>query len=185
MDTLLIILGLYVLYKLNIFNLAWDLIFKSGDPKEPQPSNQHSYQVGRSLYHFLKAPSVKRDVQKEAFFHWPSEGNFDFEIVGESNYQPAIAALVEGTTPGETFTALLIPENENPYDKLAVRVEIDGRTVGYLSREDARSFRRRLSAKKLSGKATQCMASLIGGQTRLSGETLSYGVTLDIKPFNN
>jgi hypothetical protein len=39
-------------------------------------------------------------------------------------------------------TARLVPEADNLYDDEAVRVEIDGRKVGHLSRADARRFRR-------------------------------------------
>ena len=36
--------------------------------------------------------------------------------------------------------AALVPEPSNPYDSNAVMVQIDGRHVGYLSREDAVAF---------------------------------------------
>jgi len=51
------------------------------------------------------------------------------------------------------------------------------------SQEDARSFRRRLGRKKLSGAVTTCDAIVVGGGTRRSGEKLHYGVKLDMRPF--
>jgi hypothetical protein len=35
----------------------------------------------------------------------------------------------------------MIPENDNPHDRNAVRVEVEGRHVGYLSRETAKDYR--------------------------------------------
>jgi HIRAN domain-containing protein len=61
-------------------------------------------------------------------------------VVGESSYQPAIRKAC-GWSPGtdthfDCF-AELVPEPTNPYDPNAVRVDIDGACVGYLSRADA------------------------------------------------
>jgi hypothetical protein len=119
--------------------------------------------------------------------HWPPLGDYEFEIVGESNYQQAIAKIAgyHGThSANKHCIASLIPEDDNPHDKSAVAVEIDGSTVGYLSREDARSFRRRLGRKGLSGQVTTCDALIVGGGTRKNGQRLHYGVRLDIKPFD-
>lgn len=121
-----------------------------------------------------------------ATFHWPKLGDFDFEVVGESNYQSAIASLAGSHGERSASTeciAHLVLENSNRYDSSAVAVQILGRTVGYLSREDARSFRRRLGQKGLSGQTTTCDACIVGGGTRRSGEKLYYGVKLDLKPF--
>lgn len=119
-------------------------------------------------------------------FSWPPLGEFDFEVVGESNYQSAIAEIAgqhgeEGATM--ECVAQLIPEDDNRYDPKAIAVRINGRMVGYLSREDARSFRRRLGQKGLTGRTTSCAACIVGGGTKRSGERLFYGVKLDIKPF--
>lgn len=114
--------------------------------------------------------------------HWPSRGDFEFEVVGESHYQPAIRALYE--RPESTFTADLIPEANNPHDRNAVRVEIEGKTVGYLGREDAASFRRRLTQKRLTGCTTQCAATVSGGYERRGRGITNLGVLLDIKPFD-
>lgn len=129
-------------------------------------------------------PKVNADA--ESFFHWPSLENFDFEVVGESNYQPALrsAAGDHGDkSPSGQYIAKLIPENDNKFDKLAVRIDINNMTVGYMSKEDARSFRRRLSAKKLGSKITTCDAAIIGGYLMQDGKKASYGVCLDLKSF--
>jgi len=57
----------------------------------------------------------------EAAMHWPSIGNFEFEVVGESNYQNEIRSSVgdhgDKSPPGQ-YIAKLIPENDNKFDNL-------------------------------------------------------------------
>lgn len=122
----------------------------------------------------------------EAPYVWPKLDDFDFEVVGESNYQNAIKRLAGdhgSDSSSAEFRALLIPE-DNPHDHLAVRVDGEGvGTVGYMSKDDARSFRRRLAAKNLAASVTLCCAEVTGGGTARNGTKLSYGVRLAIKPF--
>lgn len=118
---------------------------------------------------------------------WPAPGNFDFEIVGESNYQNTLKKLAgdhSDQSPDKECQAILVPEDDNRYDQNAIRADIDGQTVGYLSRDDAPRFRRRLGAKKIGGRQTRCAALIVGGFTMKNGERASYGVKLDIKPFD-
>ena len=119
--------------------------------------------------------------------HWPTPGNFDFDIVGEASYQPALIHLADEyqDQPADFRPiAQLIPESDNPYDRNAVRVDIGGKTVGYLSRDDAPRFRRRLGQKGLKNQVTTCEAELTGGQTLKNGKRAAHGVKLDIKPFD-
>jgi len=116
--------------------------------------------------------------------HWHDNGNFDFEVVGESYYQAHLNALV-ASAYGEWVEvhhiATLLPEDNNPHDDKAVSVHINGKQVGYLSREDARSFRRRMSAKRITGPTT-CPALIRGGGL-INNRPAPYGVRLDMKPF--
>ncbi len=135
-------------------------------------------------------PSGKRatsTTEIDAVHAWPEPKNGDeCDVVGEANYQTALRALAGDHGNHESmqqFTAHLIPEDDNPYDDKAVRVDIAGKTVGYFSRDDARSFRRRLGAKKLTGQTTTCGARITGGWLTKSGDRVSYGVRLLIKPF--
>lgn len=125
-----------------------------------------------------------RHIAPASVFDWPELGLFDVDIVGESHYQQNIATLA-GTHgdrgPDKVCKAHLIPEDDNPYDNQAIRVEIEGMTIGYLSRDDAPSFRRRLSAKKLAGQVTTCQASLKGGHVMKNNKQAAYGIMLDIK----
>jgi hypothetical protein len=121
-----------------------------------------------------------------SIFKWPEIGEYCFEVVGESHYQKALRkhAGEHGEDGCETYcSALLVPEDHNEYDNKAVRVTVGVDTVGYLSRDDARSFRRRLSTKKMSGEITGCNAVIKGGYMR-NGEKMSYGIWLDMKEFS-
>jgi hypothetical protein len=119
--------------------------------------------------------------------HWSEDGNYEADIVGESKYQSALANLAGSHNEEGANTkhvALLFPEDDNPHDSKAIRVDIQGCTVGYLSREDARTFRRRLSKMGFEGRPTTCDALIVGGFTRRNGEKCYYGVKLDIKGFD-
>lgn len=134
------------------------------------------------------APSIPiQQINYDGIFEWPSEGEYLFQIVGESHYQANIASLLGSETAkraNKICKALLIPEDNNQHDDKAIRVDIDGMTVGYMDKETARSFRRRLGAKKLTGQTTSCQAEIKGGYTMRDGSIASYGVALDLKEFN-
>lgn len=75
---------------------------------------------------------------------------YGFDIVGESKYQGAIAQAVRRWSTAEDrengrllldgYQATLHPEPDNRYDPDAVRVAIDGQTVGYVSADEAPGF---------------------------------------------
>ena len=68
-------------------------------------------------------------------------GKYSVDVVGESQYQEELEEICEGYTEdghSKIVDAILVHENDNPYDNQAIRVDIDGMTVGYLSRENAR-----------------------------------------------
>jgi hypothetical protein len=71
-------------------------------------------------------------------------GEYSQEVVGESNYQPALLAI-RASAEKPFHRARLVAEDDNPYDDQAVRVDVSGQTVGYLPRADARLWRRRRS----------------------------------------
>ena len=142
--------------------------------------------IGKGFMEGLRG-SGPTSLRPEDVFRWPPEGEYDFDIVGESNYQPALKALAGDhgeESADKECTALIVPEDNNPHDGSAVRVDIDGSTVGYLSREDARRFRRRLGAKKMGKNPTCCAAMVVGGFRLKNGLLASYGVKLDIKLFD-
>ena len=127
-----------------------------------------------------------RQANVSPAFTWPRRDEYEFEVVGVSNYQRGLQALAgdHGDDAADLqTTAVVVPYDSNPYDDKAVKVLIDGHEVGHLSREDARSYRRRLAAKKQGMVAAQCGALVMGGFIGRDGKRASYGVRLDLKPF--
>ncbi|HWO71025.1 MAG TPA: HIRAN domain-containing protein [Actinomycetota bacterium] len=115
-----------------------------------------------------------------------SEGRFRVDAVGESRYQEALEAIVGGRTEEgadlETV-ALLVPEPTNRYDPNAVQVLIDGKVVGYLSRENAEVLQPRiLATMRREQRAVACRARIVGGWDRGGGDRGHFGVRLYLDP---
>jgi hypothetical protein len=108
------------------------------------------------------------------------DGMFAVDVVGESHYELNLRhAFGQLSTTGEEVacTATLVLENTNVYDANAVRVEVAGRKVGHLSRQDAVVFRERYAPSGVDGTAFSCNATMIG---RLTDDRALIGVVLDI-----
>lgn len=106
---------------------------------------------------------------------------FKFNIVGESQHQAALRALdVDDKLSMEDpvqFTALIVPEPENPYDAGAIRVCIDGGgPVGYFPRDEAQRYAGVASALAEMGVVGVCVGRLTGGWD----EETSIGVKLSL-----
>lgn len=101
---------------------------------------------------------------------------FQTAIVGESYYKKNFRKLFgDPNADGVDVktTAALILDDNNPHDPKAVRIEIDDRVVGHLSRDDARRFR------ELHSDSITCPARVRGGWVK-NGKWNDYGVTLDV-----
>jgi hypothetical protein len=99
------------------------------------------------------------------------EGWGPLSAVGESQYQPALQRAAQF---GRVCWATLLPEPHNPFDGNAVAVQIQGETVGYLSRADARRYQSRLQSLK---QPMNVPAKLIGG----TSDKPSFGLMLDCR----
>jgi hypothetical protein len=110
------------------------------------------------------------------------DGCRKISVVGESFYQPALKAVSRfpgGDGPhGYECSAELVLEPDNPEDKYAVRVEVDGRLVGHLPRGTAKRLGKRLRALAAEGKPAICMAYIGRG-----AENPNLGVVLRL-PYN-
>jgi hypothetical protein len=114
----------------------------------------------------------------------PGPGLFALEVKGESHYQKNLEAICgPRTDEGEDrqVIATLIGEDDNRADPNAVRVEIAGYQVGYLSKPDAVGYRQAL---RVAGypvlPVASCDARIRGGWQRRNGDTGHYGVWLDV-----
>ena len=99
------------------------------------------------------------------------EGDELVRVVGTSHYQDALLEL-SGRRGDEELrldkVAVLVPEPDNPHDPSAIAVHIDGRLVGYLSREENRRW-----LDVVKGREVGCEAMIAG-----RGGTTGIGVFL-------
>ncbi len=113
---------------------------------------------------------------------------YELEIIGEENYQAAIEAMCGPRVPrgvNQFETAWLILEDKNPHDKNAVRVEIRGKQVGYLSSEAAILYRRQLIDRGTPKANGQCQAVIRGGWISSDGRKGPYCVSLDTSSLSH
>lgn len=113
-------------------------------------------------------------------------GDYGCEVVGESRYQDALERIVgERTEDGAEHECIaqIVPEPKNRHDRNAMRIDIDGATVGYLSRGDAVILRKLLRDQGVRG-AVSAGAMIVGGWRRGTGrgrrDLGSFGVRLDV-----
>jgi hypothetical protein len=67
------------------------------------------------------------------------EGDDLVRVVGVTHYQDALAELTGRKADEEIradVIATLVPEPDNPHDEHAIAVDVEGRRVGYLSRDE-------------------------------------------------
>jgi hypothetical protein len=105
-----------------------------------------------------------------------ASGNFSVGLAGESHYFEAISSAANRQSGEHVTIAEIIREPDNKFDANAVRVEINGRTVGYIPREEAPAFHPLLDFGKSVNK--RIFASC---RVWVSDDDESYGsVSLDI-----
>lgn len=110
-------------------------------------------------------------------------GDFATHAVGESHHQAALAGLAkhaECPRDGLPFRAQLVPDPDNRFDPDAVKVQIAGQQVGYLSRDDAALFHDMMHDDGCDGWAAEVVAIILGGFVHRDGTRASYGVRLDL-----
>jgi len=112
-------------------------------------------------------------------------GGYDLEVVGdgESNYQNKLKRICGGHTKEghrKKVTAQLHYEDDNAYDKKAIRVDVNGGIVGYLSREDARLYRKKVKKAGQEGISISCNALIIGGKKTGVFTKTYFGVWIDL-----
>ena len=101
-----------------------------------------------------------------------SEGSMD--VVGESHYRPALmqAFLAHAYDDNTAFAwAILTRDQANAHDDFAVRVEIHGRTVGYISQDESPEISEQLERIR---RGAVCRATIT------TVDASMFGVTLDL-----
>ena len=147
--------------------------------------------AGYFAYHYLTSELPKKTTgayQRESLHkvdydgQLPGPGKYGVDIVGESKYQDNLEKLAGGRDEESVeieVVAVLILEDNNPYDSNAVRVDIEGITVGYFSRSDAVDYRRKIAEPGAQDKTLACKALIVGGWERVNDKG-HFGVKLDL-----
>jgi hypothetical protein len=109
-----------------------------------------------------------------------STGKFHVSVVGVTFHQEALQ-IICGNKREEGVPiykqAIMIPENDNPEDPNAVRIDIGGETIGHLSRRKATVWRGKMISEKRSGEV-MCLSQIVWDRGYIAEG--SYGVLLDI-----
>lgn len=106
--------------------------------------------------------------------------SYTYNIVGEESYQSNIAKIAGKKEIHSKFfeiPAKVISEPNNKFDPNAIKVEINGYTVGYLPKDEAR----KLSGKKIK----KVVPAVINGGWHDEKSEGSYGVKLAISTVND
>ena len=110
-------------------------------------------------------------------------GEYELEVVGESNYQKAFSKITGGKTEDGhemKVEAVLIHDDHNPSDNKAIAVSINGEIVGYLSKQHARRFRKLMADAGGPGSPAVCDALIVGGWNRGGGDEGFFKLRLDL-----
>lgn len=68
-------------------------------------------------------------------------GYHSVQVVGESRYLKNISQILGGREGEKITIATIVSEPENKFDKNAIRIDVDGLTVGYIAKEETDIFR--------------------------------------------
>jgi hypothetical protein len=126
-----------------------------------------------------KPPSSNKEVIRLS-----GDDTFDIDITGEEGFQAALEdlggpRLPEGVHQVET-ARLVVTNNGTGSNRNAVRVEIRGQLVGYLSVADTLQYRHYLYTKGKPKAHGLCYALIKGGWVTPDGTKGPYYVALDI-----
>lgn len=134
----------------------------------------------RDVFGKRPKPEVTSSVEVVARGPRREYPDINVKVVGESHYQEALRRIA-GRQAGDGFSldgklARLVPEPDNPYDHLAVRIEIEGEKVGYLSRGGARRYCKRIMAMIDDGEEpiVFCWMGCTGGENPNIGVRLRF-----------
>lgn len=126
-------------------------------------------------------------LYETVYFQSANIESYPLDVVSESDYKVNISSLFseldldsEGGVDKDDFFAKLILEDRNRFDSKAVRIDIENKTVGYLSRANARLYRQRLIEFGSPAIIGICIASIRGGHPNAIGGIADFDVYLDL-----
>lgn len=132
------------------------------------------------LYRFASVPRTtlvhsKNPQQLAPVIKLHGPGTYEFGIIGASRHRPALKKLYgQGSPDGKQVEAILVLENSSE----AVRVEVNGHTVGHLMPDVASEYRRRLSEEGFLNARGACRARISARHGTV--DHVDFAVRLDL-----
>ena len=111
-------------------------------------------------------------------------GDQHVDVVEEADYQEVLERLAGGRSRSgamKQVVALLTREPEHPHDKNAIRVDVDGETVGYIEKWNAKSIQPLMQRLEMEGRPAWVRGTVIGGWQDDHGDE-SFRIRLDGLP---
>lgn len=111
------------------------------------------------------------------------DGHYDLDVVGLSHCQKRLKSLCGGYSikgSHHEVVAKLHYENGNTDDSNAIRVVVNGGTIGYLSHENAKLYRKAIETAGKEGIVVSCKARIAAGRRIWFFKKPDFGVWLDL-----
>ncbi len=111
-------------------------------------------------------------------------GDQQVDVVEESHYQEVLERLAGGRSGSgamKPVIALLSREPDHPHDKNAVRVDVDGETVGYIEKWDAKAIQPLMQRLEKAGRPAWVRGTIVGGWEDDRGDD-TFRIRLDGLP---
>ncbi len=133
----------------------------------------------------VKAAESMNDVNDSVLFDSGSQGfddgEYTYEVVGESYQRDHLTALIRAHNAFETgqilSTAMLEMEPSNPFDSSAVKVVVEGTQVGYIPKFDSPAVTEMI---KKSGKKVYEVPVRIGWDTNSPSPLIGVRLALTL-----
>jgi len=110
-------------------------------------------------------------------------GYFYTKISGVSFYQSTLKKIYRSNlyiNESMLFDAKLVLEDDNFHDSFAVRVDLDGQTVGHLSKNNAIIYRENLSKAGLTEHTILCPAKIFKYKSKSDDCEVCYSLSIDL-----
>lgn len=133
----------------------------------------------------VKDSKTPKPLKSKFFFAWGRV--YDFEVVGESNYQEKLRSIAGKEEEKSKFieeVACLEREPANRFDQNAVAIKIQGMTVAYLSKSDAKTFAKTLKNNEIDEYGSIYVRAIIVGGWKKGASSGSFGVKLDMPEYS-
>lgn len=187
--------------------IAW-LVFSGNDLKNTSATElkgntntsgqQESVPMPKAANKQPSMPTLEKNIQNrkeqpirnkatcsKVFFAWGRL--YDFDVVGESNYQNNLNTLCGQKESKSKFIeeiACLQREPNNRFDPNAVVVKIKGMVVAYLSRSDAKMFTKALKNNGIEDNSFIFIRAAIVGGWKRGNSIGNFGVKLDMPEYS-